>query len=377
VSSLPWRPLVVSSLAAAFAVVGLVLVDLADHGGRNPVSLIQPGLSGPSIEVIERDFPEVQPPEGIGHDGQQFYAIARAPMHLDEISEQLDRPRYRLQRPLFPWLAWALHPTGGGTGLIWAMFGVNLVALVLLGIAAGALSHTLHGPAWVAGLAPLLPVGYVSMRISVADTLALALLVAALAAELRQQRALAVLAAVGTVFTKESMALVLVGWLVARWSRSSLAMVLTAGLTAGAWWVWLQVSVETPGASVAEFGLPFQGVVDSARDWAGGADYWAAMTFTAAVASAVVAVAFRRGHPLVPAIVLSGLFVIPLNQNVIGLDLNATRTLSPLLALSLLALVTPDAGNDPHGPRRLWERDRHISTGLVGPADRSGGDANR
>src|ERR671919_468424 len=50
-------------------------------------------------------------------------AIARDPMHLHDVADHLDRPRYRLQRPLYPLLAWLLHPGGGGMGLVLAMFG--------------------------------------------------------------------------------------------------------------------------------------------------------------------------------------------------------------------------------------------------------------
>src|SRR5258708_26963513 len=103
---LPWRELVKLALIGTFVAAGIVLVDVQIRGSHNPVSLLQPGEQGHSVVVFHRDFPDLELPAGIGHDGQQFYAIARQPMHLDAVAPQLDRPQYRLQRPLLPWLAW-------------------------------------------------------------------------------------------------------------------------------------------------------------------------------------------------------------------------------------------------------------------------------
>ena len=185
---LPVRRLLVLALAGSFAVLLLVLVDV-DRFGGNPVSLVQPGSDGPSAEVFARDFPETELPDGTGHDGQQFYAIARQPMHLKEVAPDLDRPRYRLQRPLLPWLAWAVHPGGGGVGLVYAFLLVGLGALVVGGMSLGAISVTLGGRAWPALAFPLLPGGYVCLRISVADTLSVALALLAIALALRSRLA--------------------------------------------------------------------------------------------------------------------------------------------------------------------------------------------
>ena len=93
----------------------------------------------------------------------------------------LDRPRYRLQRPLLPWLAWALHPSGGGIGLVYAFLLVGFGALVVGGVSLGAISVSLGGRTWPALAFPLLPGGYVCLRISVADTLSVALALLAIA----------------------------------------------------------------------------------------------------------------------------------------------------------------------------------------------------
>src|SRR4029078_6948586 len=109
------------------------------------VSLVAPGRQGPSAAAIREDFPDARLEPGVGLDGQQYYAVARGPFHLRSDATELDRPRYRLQRPLFPFLAWILDPVGRGTGLVVALAAVGVVALVLGGVATGVLSVTLGG----------------------------------------------------------------------------------------------------------------------------------------------------------------------------------------------------------------------------------------
>src|SRR5690348_7272434 len=98
-------PALASSVIVAIAILGLN----ARQGGGTP-GLVDPGLRGPSVAVFRHDFPGKRLPDDEGHDGQQFYAIARQPMHPTAAARDLDRPRYRLQRILLPVLAWALHP---------------------------------------------------------------------------------------------------------------------------------------------------------------------------------------------------------------------------------------------------------------------------
>ena len=191
-----WRASVQWALLGTLLCAGAVLFDL-DRVGGNPVNLIQPGLDGPSIEVIEADFPEVEPPEGLGLDGQQFYAMARDALHPDETSTALDRPRYRWQRPLLPWLGWLLHPGGGGTGLIWALLAVSTAAVFAGSLATSRLALRLGGPAWAGVLFAVLPGSYYSLRVTVADALGLALAMVALALSASGKRGLAVLAGIG------------------------------------------------------------------------------------------------------------------------------------------------------------------------------------
>jgi hypothetical protein len=327
------------AVGATIVVCIAVLFDVR-RTGYNVLNVVQPGLEGPSVEAIRQDFPDVALPEGIGHDGQQFYAVAREPMHLDEIAPHLDRPRYRLQRPLFPWAAWALHPGGGGPGLVWAMVAVGVVSLVGGAIATGALAHRLGGdPRWAA-LFPVLPGSYVALRIGTADHLALALLAAALALLLHDRPALATGAAVLAVLAKESMAIPLLGLLLWRRDRQTMAVVGAPLVAAGLWAAWLRLAVDAAERQVLEFTYPFGGIIWIADDWITGDEPWA---LAAVVASAVLGVwALRRrgavdplGGPLLAQLAM----MVFLNHNAIGLNVNATRIVSPALLLGALGLI--------------------------------------
>ena len=349
------------------AVLSLVVLwDVDRTGDGNPVSLVQPGTRGPSAAVFAEDFPDTELPDGTGHDGQQFYAIARQPMHLDAVTPHLDRPRYRLQRPLLPWLAWALHPTGGGTGLIAALVAVNLAAALAGGVAMGWLTRR----AWAAALFPVLPGVYAAVRISTADALAVALALAAVALSLRGRRWAAVLVAIAAVLAKEPTLLVFAGVALWRRDRDGWVLVGAPAAVAAALAGFLQMAVEHNGAGVVEFGVPFAGIARSAsRWWLDGQEAWAPAALGLAVVVAVVAL-WRRGLRT-PAAAVAAVhlpFVAVLGPDVIGLNLNAPRATLPLLAFGLVALLAPA---DQAGSRRTSMRRPARATGGVVTSDTS------
>ncbi|MFP5320271.1 MAG: hypothetical protein ACLGIC_00330 [Acidimicrobiia bacterium] len=336
----PWLRILLLALVGTAGSVLLVAHDLAE--ADHVSNLLLPGREGPSVEAVTADIPEADLAPGQGHDGQQYYAIARDPTDLDEASEHLDRPRYRLQRPLFPLLAWALHPTGGGTGLVLALVVVGVVAVAASGAAAGALSTALGGGAWPALVVPALPGAYAGLRITTPDTLALALVLAAIwAAEVRRARP-AIAAAVAAVLAKEAMLVLLVGHALHRRTRASVLAAATAGATAVAWWLALRVLVDTDVPQVKELTWPFEAFVAYADEWLEGRNRIGAAMAFGSFALAFVAL-WRRGprHPLFGALAATTAFSCVLGASVIALDFNATRTLGPLLALAIITLGTP------------------------------------
>lgn len=353
--SLPWRRILVAALLGTLATTTAALLDYR-RTGANPLNLIQPGLEGPSLRVVRRDFPGSPIPWGTGHDGQQFYAIARQPMHPTAVAGDLDRPRYRLQRIAYPALSWALHPWGGGPGLITAMFVVGVLALVAGGIATGALASTLGASPWLGMAFPLLPGSYVSLRISTGDAMALAATTAALALALRRRTIPGVAAGVVGALTKEVMVLVLVGFALGRRRRDALAVATAALVAAGAWAMILRIVLPGGGTQVVEFTAPLVGLYRSARAWAGGNELWG-LTVPVALAAGTAALLLRgRRHLLAVPIALQIGLICVLSPDALGLSLNGTRTATPLLLLGLIALADrsgqPRATPSDHGSAR-------------------------
>lgn len=340
---LPRVEIVRWSLLGLLALLAFVAVDVANTGGRNPVSFLQPGRLGPATEAVAEDFPEVQQLSGSGLDGQMYYAIARNPFHLDEVAEHLDQPRYRLQRPLLPWTAWLLQPFGGGIGLVWALVLVGTVGIGLGAVATGALSTHWGGPAWAAALFPLLPGAYWSLRVSVSDALALALALAAMALASRNRYGLAIAAGVLAVLAKEPAVLLLLGWALHRRTRRDVVMLAAAGLTVVTWMAWLRFQLPADPPRPSDLGLPFVGLVDAwSTLWSDGRELVGMATSVGGLVLGAAAL-WRRGleHPLGWVIVVQIGFLLCMGLNPIGMNFGGTRMAMPLLISSLLALLAP------------------------------------
>jgi hypothetical protein len=347
-SPLPWPTIVRFAALATLCMTAYVLLHVA-QSSRNPLDFIQPAADGPSAAVIRADFPDDELPDGVGLDGQQYYAIARDPFHIRDNADHLDRPRYRMQRPVYPLLAWALHPTGGGTGLVVAFVIVGIAALFAGSVATGALSTTFGGPPWAAAFFAATPGAFWSLRVSVADTLALALALGALAFAARSHERKAVVCAVVAVLTKEVALLLLVGWWLTHRSKRSTVMVGAAVAAMGTWALALRLLLPADPAGVNEFSAPFVGLVRAAsKHWLDHQELWGCASAVAALALAVVALErYRFRHPLSGVLVVLVAFASIMNSNVIGLNFGATRSMMGLLVVAALCLVTPVARTDP------------------------------
>lgn len=364
--AIPWPKVLGLALAGTALAVALVLVDLHTTAERNGW-LVRSGPDGPAHEVISRDFPD-EPLDPWGeHDGTQYYAIARYPFDFDQGARNLDRPRYRYQRALFPYLSRAVALGATGPPLVWVMFAVGALAMLGGGIAAGALSSTLRGPPWPAMAFPLLPGALISLRITVADTMAVALVLGAVVCFLRHRDGLAIALGIAALLAKEPMLVTLAGVLL--WSRDRRAVRFVAAsiAPAAAWFAFLSWRFADAPADNSEFVVPFTGWRDSFELlWSKGSDTAAAVMGLIALTVALAALVRRGlGHPLGWPLVTNLVFLVPLGISVIGLDRNAPRILLPVLALGLVAFVAP--GADP-GADGVAGRERSLpgvcSTGL-------------
>lgn len=344
-AALPWRDIVRWSLLGMVGLFLLVMVDVSRYGGGNPVSLIQPGLDGPSSEVVAVDFPEIEQPDGDGLDGQQYYAIARDPLHLDQTADQLDNPRYRLQRPLLPWTAWLLQPTGGGLGLVYALFLVGLVAVFAGALASGALSTMWRGPPWIAAVFPLLPGAYWSLRVTVSDAMALGLALAAIALAARSRHGAAIAVGVLAVLAKEPAILLLLGWaLHRRTKRDALLLVVPAAVIV-VWMGWLGIVLPPDTARPSDLGLPFAGLASAWSDvWSQGRELVGMACTVGGLILGAAALGLRRfRHPLGWAIAVQLGFLLIMGTNPTAANFGATRMAMPVMMLSVIALATPRA----------------------------------
>ncbi len=331
------------ALAGTMLLALLIVADVQRLGG-NPLGLVQPGSRGPAAAAFAEDFPEVDLPDGLGLDGQMTYAVARDPFHIDASADNLDRPRYRLQRPLLPYLAGTLHP-GGGMGLVWTLLAVGLAGAGAGAWATGQLSVRWGGPAWLAVLFPLLPGSFMALRVTTSDALGVGLALLAVALASRRRTALAVLVGVLALLAKEPTLLVLGGWALAHRTRRNIAVAVVPAAVAGAWTVVLRVAIPGAESLNGDIGLPFVGLVGAARDiWLEGRELWGLVGTVVALGLAVLALRRTRlGHPLGWAVALNLGFLLLAGSNPLGTSFGGTRAGLALTALSIIVLATPQA----------------------------------
>lgn len=366
---LPWATLLVFAAIGTLLGTGLALLDLhRTHEINGGLVHTRPG--SPAAPLLAADLPEE--PQSIrgDHDGQQFYAVARDPLDLDVAVESLDRPRYRLQHPLFAWLSWLVHPGGRGSTLVWTMFAVNVAGVLVGSLAMGALSCTLRGPPFLAVVFGVLPGVVMSLRITVADSLAVALMLLVIVLFLRGHDVLAAIVAVAAVLTKEPMLIAFVG--VALWSRQrrSLLIVVPPIVVAGLWFAYLHARVVAGGDQVVEFGLPLAGMVSSVRLWRTGSDSYAMASMVLALALGAVALVQRRlRHPLGLALLFELGFLLVLKLDVIGLERNGTRMTLPVMVLAIVMIATPHGADPGSGAGQTVDDRGHRVDGVATQAD--------
>ncbi len=298
--TVPWSELVRWAVIGLLVLLALVLIDVHRFGGNNPISMVQPGTAGSATQLFTEDFPALEQPDSKGLDGQQYYAMARDPFHLSQTGSHLDHPRYRLQRPLLSWAAWALHPSGGGIGLVYALIAVTTLGILAGAIATGYLSWCLRGPVWLASLFPILPGAWWSLRVTVSDAMALGLALGAIALASRSRYRWAVAVGVLAVLAKEPVILVLGGWWLAHRDRRNFAVLTVPALVAAAWMGYLHLALPPDLPRSQNIALPFTGLIGSWNQvWSGGREYVGMACTLGGFAIGGLALAVRRlRHPL-------------------------------------------------------------------------------
>ena len=86
----------------SMAIVVIPTVQLLVQKDGNVTALLNVGEQAASRPFVEHDFADVALVKVYGHDGQQFYVVARSITDLQQIDGNVDRPRYRARRILLP-----------------------------------------------------------------------------------------------------------------------------------------------------------------------------------------------------------------------------------------------------------------------------------
>jgi len=259
-----WKAeLAVFVLSIVIVVLPTVQLLAAHHGDVS--ALLNIGDQAASRPFVERDFADPVLVRGYGHDGQQFYVVARsvtAPDGLQTLDGNVDRPRYRARRILFPLLA---APFGAGAPTVWAMLAISLTAVGAAAVAAGRLARRVGGPVWLGLSVALTPALLIGVRASLGDALAFSLALWGVVLW-RKRLGWAVVLFALAALTRETTLVVPAACFLVGTKRQRLALAVPFGVYA-AWGLavtWLvhprvsQDSTSPVADALRQFALPFQ-----------------------------------------------------------------------------------------------------------------------
>lgn len=247
-----------TAICAATALAALWPILFVSHFG-SVSALLFAARGGPTYAVIHKDFPDGRYFPAPGHDGQQFYAIARDPFHLTRTARYLDPPVRRYRRILFPLVARLLSPINGNPLVI------ALAITSIIGVLVGSLALTKFpgAPWWLPLTIPLSPGIMVALYMSLSDALSTGLVLAAFACAFRRRWWATGIVLAFAVLTRETnlvAVLCLVCWPNVDW-RSRAKVFLPPIIAFGAWSVVVTKALGSSTATAApgEFALPLTG----------------------------------------------------------------------------------------------------------------------
>jgi hypothetical protein len=186
-----------------------------------------------------------------GFDGQFYYRLANAPFSDETFvaGVRFDIPSLRAQRLVYPAISW-VGSFGGRTAAVpWALLGVNIIAMAIVGALSGALALA-SGRRALWGLMIVAYPGFVySLSFDLTEIVATACVLAGLLALRKARYSAAAIALVLAVLSRETTVLVPIGvllaWMWDRWRNAPIpqrmadARAVTCALIAlGAFVLW-------------------------------------------------------------------------------------------------------------------------------------------
>lgn len=282
---------------------------------------------------IEDELGSIPLTEGLGHDGQYSYLIARDPLGLNDLPALADDGPYRYRRALYGWLAGGfglLPPYGALIGLAaWTVIGFGVATAATADVAAllGARSWAVMGVLGNLGL-------WLSVQLATADALAMALAMVAVALVLRSRTGWAVVALAAAALTKDAYVLFAIGlggWmLLTGRRRPAVAVALVPAVPLVLWIGWLTWQVGNGLSAKDNFAWPVVGLIDSFSAWETTADLVQAIVALAALAGTLIVVVVTR-HRLITWLAVPWIVVALVSSAVVwGDGNNAVRAFAPL-----------------------------------------------
>ena len=319
-------------------VAGFALWSQLATADGNLASILRVGNESGTRAFIEGELGTIPLTEGLGHDGQYSYLIARDPIGLGDLPVLADDGAYRYRRALYGWLAGGfgfLPPQAALVGLAaWAVIGFGIATAATADVAAlvGARSWAVMGVLGNLGM-------WLSVQLATADALAMALALLAVSLTLRRRTGWAMLALAAAALTKDAYILFAVGlgaWLLfSGQRRSGLALALLPVVPLMLWIGWLSWQVGNGLSSKDNFAWPFVGLIESFSRWETTADLVQAIVALIALGGSLVVVATRKR--LLAFLTLPWVAVALVSSTVVwGDGNNAVRVFAPLWLLAWL-----------------------------------------
>lgn len=297
------------------------------------------GTESGTRAFIEDELGPIPLTEGLGHDGQYSYLIARDPWGLEGLPDLADDGAYRYRRALFGWLA-------GGFGMLKprsALIGLTVWSIAGLGLAAAATAHVaarLSARRW-AVLGVLANLGLLlSVQLATADTLALGLAMTAVVLAVRRRVIWAILLLGLAGLAKDVyllFAIGLAGWSLTEGDRkAALAYLLVPAIPLAMWVTWLSWQVGDGLSTKENLAMPLAGVIGSFGEWGTASDIVQSLVALVATAAATAWAVLTR-HRMVLWLTLPWVAVALVSSSVVwGDGNNAVRAFAPLWLFALL-----------------------------------------
>lgn len=295
--------------------------------------VLRVGTESGTRQFIEDELGPIPLTEGLGHDGQYSYLIARDPFGLDNLPALADDGAYRYRRALYGWLAGGfglLPPYGALVGLaVWTLIGIGLATAATADVASllGAKLWAVVGVLGNLGL-------WLSVQLATADALALGLAMLGVSLVLRRRIGWAVVALAAATLAKDAYVLFAVGlggWVFLNGRRRpALAVAIVPVVPLLVWVGWLSRHVGNGLSAKDNFAWPLVGLVESFSAWETTGDLVQAVVALVALAGGLMVVVVTR-HRLIAWLTVPWIVVALISSVVVWRDgNNAVRVFAPL-----------------------------------------------